>query len=167
MGRYRIFLPLVMVGLSFVRLSLAAPINDAQAQQLIPAIAKVMLQRATTTALLQYCGQHYPPIRTPAKQATTAWLQGNHHVLVKADTLRRQLLLQLTQQQSRFNAEMLGLDIDKAVHLSVQHFERLLASYTKQQQDNVCNHLIHAVRTGEWDVRHKQAKAFAILENFH
>jgi hypothetical protein len=167
MGRRKILLLVFLLGLPITRPSLAAPISDTQAQQLIPAIAKVMLQRTTTTALLHYCGQHYPLVRTPAAQAATAWLHSNHHILAKADSLRKQLLQMIQQQQSRFRAEMLGLDIDKAVHQSVQHFEHLLASYTTQQQVNVCHHLIHAVRAGEWDVQRKQAKAFAILENFH
>lgn len=165
----RLLLPLVVcaLGLLASNVSAAEAISETQARQLVPAVAKVLLQRASTTALLHYCGQHYPRLESPAEHATTHWLHANQQVLTKADSIREQLLQSIRQEQSRFSAEKFALDIDKLVEQSVQHFEQALAAYSPAQQHKVCNHLILSVNSGEWDVQHKQAKAFTILQNYH
>ena len=70
-------------------------------------MAEVLLQRASTTALLQYCGQHYPRLQAAAGRAKTRWLQRNRQVLQRADRLREQLLRGIKREQSRFAAELL------------------------------------------------------------
>lgn len=165
----RLLVPLVLcaLGLFASLVSAAEAISDARARQLAPAVAKVLLQRASTTALLHSCGHHYPRLASPAEHATSHWLHANQQVLSKADSIREQLLQSIRQEQSRFSAEKFGLDIDKLVAQSVQHFEQALAAYSPAQQHAVCNHLILSVNSGEWDVQHKQAKAFTILQNYH
>jgi len=155
------------LGLLLSQTSGAVPISDARARQLAPAVAEVLLQRASTTALLQYCGQHYPRLHAAAGRAKTRWLQRNRQVLQRADRLREQLLRGIKREQSRFAAELFALDIDKAVQHSVQQFQHNLAGYPPPQQHRLCNHLILSVRAGDWDVARKQAKAFAIMENIH
>lgn len=155
------------VGLALCQSSVASPISDAQARQLAPAIADVLQQRASTSTLLKYCGQHYPHLQTAAARARTRWLHSNRQVLQLADRVREQLLRGIKHKQSRFAAELFALDIDKAVQHSVAQFHRRLAAYPHVQQHQLCNHLILSIRAGDWDVARKHAKAFAILENFH
>lgn len=145
----------------------AAPISDNRVHQLAPAVAKVLLQRAATTALLHYCGQHYPHLHHASDRALAHWLHSNRQILQQADKLRKQLLRSIQQEHSRFAAELFALDIDKAVHQTVQHFEHSLATYPAPQQHMLCNRLILSVRAGDWDVSRKRAGAFAILKNFH
>lgn len=144
----------------------AEPISDAQARTLAPAVAKVLLQRASTTALLHDCGQHNPALASAAARAKAHWLSTNQSILRKADTLRDRLWQSLKQEQSRFAAEKYALDVDKLIQQSVRHVEQTLAAYPPQQQRVLCNHLILAVHAGDWDVPHKQPNAVAILQNY-
>jgi hypothetical protein len=144
----------------------AKPISDTLARKLAPAVAKILLQRASTTALLHDCGQHYPRLAPATERAMAHWLSANQTILRKADTLRDQLWQSLKQEQSRFTAEKYALDIDKLIQQNVQHVEHTLAAYPPQQQRALCNHLILAVNAGDWDIQHKQANAFTILQNY-
>ena len=158
----------IVVSILLVETSRAADaISANQARELSPAVAKVLLQRAMTTALLHECGLHFPRLQPAAERANTHWLQANQAVLHKADSLRQRLAQSLQQQQSRIAAEKFAQDIDQAVAQSVQHLTQSLAAYPPPQQRKVCNHLILAVNAGEWDVQHKQAEAFSIVQNYH
>jgi hypothetical protein len=165
----RIILPLLacLAGLLLCQTSIAVPISDARARQLAPAVARVLLQRASTTALLQDCGQHYPHLQHAADRARSHWLHSNRQILQRADSLRERLLAGLKQEQSRFSAELFALNIDKVVRQTVLRFEHTLAAYPARQQHQLCNRLILSVRAGDWDISRKQAKAFAILKYFH
>ena len=162
-------LPILVCALAFLAggVNAAQSISESQARALAPAVAKVLLQRASTNTLLRDCGQRYPQLKLAAGHATTHWLQANRQVLGKADSLRERLLQSIKQQRSRFAAEKFGLDIDLAVQQSVQHVEHALAAYPPPQQRALCNHLIFAVNAGEWDVQYKQAEAFAIVQSYH
>ena len=162
-------LPILVCALAFLAggVNAAQSISDHQARELAPAVAKVLLQRASTNALLHDCGQRYPQLKLAAGHATTHWLQANRQVLGKTDSLRARLLQSIKQNRSRFAAEKFGLDIELAVQQSVRHIEHALAAYPPQQQHALCNHLILSVNAGDWDVQHKQAEAFAIVQSYH
>lgn len=144
-----------------------SPITDAHARILVPAIAKVRLQHTTTTSLLQYCGEHFATLKSASERARMQWMQRNHAVLQKADELHDQLWRSLKQQQSGITAETFDLNLNRLIQQSVEHERDKLARYSPVQQHTICNHLILSVRAGDWDISHKQAKAYAILENFH
>jgi hypothetical protein len=134
--------------------------------ELSVAVAKVRLQRAMTTALLRKCGDRFSQLKSETEQASTQWLDANRTVLDKADHLQQRLLQSLQQEQSAYTAETFALDIDLVVQQSVKHLEQRLAAYPPPQQHTVCNHLILSVKAGDWDVQHKQAEAYSILENY-
>lgn len=143
------------------------PIAETQARLLVPAVAKVTLQRASTTALLQECGKRFATLKSASQRARTQWLRRNHVILQKADQLHDRLWQSLKQQQSGITAETFDLNLNRLIQQSVQHERDRLAHYPPAQQHAICNHLILSVRAGDWDVSHKQAKAYATLENFH
>jgi hypothetical protein len=143
------------------------PISERQARELSPAVAKIQLQRAMTTALLHQCGQHYPRLQAAGAEAATHWLEANRPVLRKTDALRQRLLQSIQQQQSRFAAEKFALDIDRAIEQNVQRIAQNMAAYPPAQQQSLCNHLILAIKAGDWDLQHKQAEAFALVQKFH
>lgn len=143
------------------------PIAEAQARILVPAVAEVTLQRASTTALLQDCGKRFASLKSASQRARTQWLRRNHAILQKADKLHDRLWRSLKQQQSGITAETFDLNLNRLIQQSVQGERHRLAHYPPTQQHTICNHLILSVRAGDWDVSHKQAKAYAILENFH
>lgn len=142
-------------------------LNDSRAAELTTAVAKVMLQRDTTSALLHYCGARFASLKAASKRARSRWRHRNRAILDKAQALREHLWQSLKQQQSGLKAETFNLDIDRLVQQNVHKEVNNLANYPPVQQHALCNHLILAVRTGDWDVSRKQAKAFSILENFH
>ena len=166
MNRYRIQSLLGFALYLIYGCASAAAASTDQDSHLAPAVAKVMLQRAATTTLLTYCGQQYPQLHAAADRATAFWLQHNQAVLDKASRLHQQILRDIKQTQSQFAAEMFALDIDRSVEHTVQEFKSTLAAYPVQQQHTVCNRLILSVRNGDWDVRHKQAEAFSLLQKY-
>lgn len=143
------------------------PISNAQARTLTPAVAKVLLQRASTTGLLNYCAARFASLKAASNRARQGWLKHNQAILHKADVLHELLWLSLKRQQSGLKAETFSLDIDRLVQQNAAKQKHALASYSPAQQHRLCNHLILAVRAGDWDVARKQAKAVSILENFH
>lgn len=143
------------------------PISKAQARSLYPAVANVMLQRDSTTSLLVYCARQFGSLQNASRDARQTWLQRNRAILHKAEVLRTRLWLALKQQQSGLKAETFNLDIDDLVQKSVHQELQSLGMYAKPQQRTICNHLILAVRAGDWDISRKQAHAYAILKNFH
>jgi len=143
------------------------PISEAQARTLYPAVANVILQRDSTTRLLAYCARRFVSLRDETQTAQHTWLQRNRGILHKAETLRTRLWQTLKQQQSGLKAETFSLDIDHLVHENVHKKLQSLSLYSPSQQHTICNHLILAVRAGDWDISHKQAHAYAILKNFH
>lgn len=153
---------------SLMRPVVAAPtVSAAHARSLFPAVAKVMLQRDTTAALLGFCARQFKPLKSEAQRAHNNWLQRNHTILDKAKTLLARLTQSVKQQQPQSKAEAITRDIHQLVHENVQKEIHTLAAFSPVQQHTVCNHLILSVNNGDWDVKHKQAQAYSILQKFH
>lgn len=146
--------------------SAAHPISETHARTLFPAVAKVILQRDTTTGLLSVCARRFASLKQESQRAGKTWLKRNRAILDKATDLRNRLWQSLKQQQSGFKAETFNLNIDRLMHKNVQKKIHSLDNYSRAQQHAVCNHLVLAVRAGDWDVSRKQPHAYSILQKF-
>lgn len=145
----------------------APPISVSRAQSLLPEVAKIQLQRDSTTGLLGYCASHFAPLKPKCEQARSLWLQHNKAILVKTQNLRERLWQSLKQQLSGLKAETTILNYDQLVQQNVRKKIEALAAYNPVQQRLICQQLIGAVRVGDWDVSRQETQAYAILKKFH